>query len=140
MYFEVVVGLFAAAVIPLIIKNERYSVKNIYAGAMGVYALVLGVSGVLAFDSSRAFWSNFERMTGIVFIWCAILFSVLATAYLSANITRLRGFLSYLAGISVIVAMTGIAQRLDPTILMHQGTLFSSVCAYCGVSRIYKSG
>lgn len=122
MYFEIVVGLFAAVVIPLIIKNERYSVKNIYAGAMGVYALVLGVSGALAFDSSRAFWSNFERMTGVVFIWCAILFSVLATAYLSANITKLRGFLSYLAGISVIVAMTGIAQRLDPTILMHQGT------------------
>lgn len=122
MYFEVVVGLFAAVMIPLMIKHERYSVKNIYAGALGVYALALGVSGVFAFDSSRAFWSNFERMTGIVFIWSAILFSVLATAYLSANISKLRGFLSYLVGISVVVAMTGIAQRLDPTILMHQGT------------------
>jgi O-antigen ligase len=122
MYFEIVAGLLAAVLTPIILKKKLYSVTNIYAYAMGTYAVVLGISGITAFDSSRAFWSNFERMTGIVFIWFAILFSVLVTAYFSANINKLRGFLSYLVGISVVVAFSGIIQRFDSTFLMHQGT------------------
>lgn len=125
MFFEIVVGLLAAVLIPIMLKNKQYSLKNIYAYTMGVYAIVLGLAGANAFDRSRAFWSNFERMTGIVFIWFAILFSVLVAAYFSANIQKLRGFLSYLVSVSVIVAFSGIAQRFDAAFLMSQGSRVS---------------
>jgi O-antigen ligase len=121
MFFEMVVGLLAAVLVPIVIKNRAYDIKNIYAYTLGAYAVVLGLAGANAYDVSRAFWSNFERMTGIVFIWFAILFSALVTAYFSANIQKLRGFLSYLVSISVAVAFSGIIQRFDSTFLMYQG-------------------
>ena len=121
IYFEAVVGLLAALFIPFIIANKKYDVRNVYVYVLGAYAAVLGLSGMLAFDSSRAFWSNFERMTGIVFIWYAILFSILVTAYFSANPQKLQKFLSYLVIVSGVVATAGILQRIIPNFLMHAG-------------------
>lgn len=125
MFFQIVVGVFAAILVPIIINNKQYSIRNIYAYTLGVYAIILGLSGIFAFDKSRAFWSNFERMTGIVFIWSAILFSILVASYFSANIQKLRGFLSYLVSVSVIVAFSGIVQRFDDAFLLSQGSRVS---------------
>lgn len=121
IYFEIVTGLLTAVFVPLVIWNRSYRVKNIYLYTLGMYVIILGLTGIFAHDPTRAFWSNHERMTGIVFIWYTILFSVLVTLFFSIYTKKLRGFLSYLVGVSVVVALTGIYQRIDYGFLMGQG-------------------
>ncbi|MCX6780752.1 MAG: O-antigen ligase family protein [Candidatus Magasanikbacteria bacterium] len=121
IFTEIVVGLLAAVMMPLIFRYREYGLNHIYAQVLCVYAATLGFSGIFAQDRMRAFWSNHERMTGVIFIWYTILFSLLVTSYLSAHIKKLRSLLSYLVGISVVVSVTGIMQRIDPTFLLSQG-------------------
>ena len=63
--------------IPLIVQHEHYRVKNYYTSLVGVYAVALVLTGIFALNPERAFWSNFERMTGIVYILVCIAFSLL---------------------------------------------------------------
>lgn len=127
LYFEIMVGLLAACTVPLIVWQKKYRARTAYFYTLGAYALALFLAGIFAQEPSRAFWSNFERMTGIIFIWFAMLFSALVASYYSVFIQKLRGFLAYLVGVSVIVAFTGIYQRFDTGFLMSQSNRVAGV-------------
>ncbi len=122
IFFESIVGLLAVILVPILLSVSTYRIKNIYTYVFGVYAIILVLTGIFALNPTRAFWSNFERMTGIVYILTAMAFSYFVAAFFKAHPKRVQSFLSYIVGLSVIVDFTGLYQRIDPSFLMSQSS------------------
>lgn len=120
IFFEAVVAVLAAVVVPLLMMRGTDWYKNVYARVLAGYAVILVLSGVFAFAPQRAFWSNFERMTGIVFILTGILFSLIIAGYFSEAPARVKSFLEYIVGISVVVSLLGLYQLVDRSFLIGQ--------------------
>ncbi len=122
IYFETVVGLATAAFVGLAYRKSGYlKFNSAYIKLCGLYGLVLALTGFTAVDPNRAFWSNHERMTGIVFVWHCLLFSVMIAVFYAHNRDRIERFLVYACGVASVVSLTGIYQKIDHSFLMGTG-------------------
>ncbi len=114
IFMEAIVGLLIAAVAALLAwKKEFLFWKTPYFYLMGVYAIALGISSLYALDPNRAFWSNFERMTGTVFLWYMMALSVCIAIFYRVAHDKILRLLVGATGISAVVSFTGIYQFFD---------------------------
>lgn len=119
VYFEVVAGLALVGMVALwVLQPASRPRRGWFVATISVYATFLFVSAIQGFDPSRSFWSNHERMTGVVFIWFAMLFGLMVASFYAMRPERLKYFLYYLCGVSMVVSMTGVVQAFDSKFLL----------------------
>lgn len=119
IYFEIVAGLALVGMMALWVLRPAFRPRRgLFVAALGAYAVYLFIASIQGFDPARSFWSNHERMTGVVFIWHAMVFGLIVASYYQAKIERLKYFLWYLCGVSMVVSMTGIIQAFDSDFLL----------------------
>lgn len=82
-FFRLVMGLGIACWVALAILNEKYRPKkHLLLGALGTFIGVTIVAALLGADPYHSFWSNFERMDGVItYIYLFGLFLVAATTF-----------------------------------------------------------
>ena len=111
-FFMGVVQLMFFAWFILMYHNEKYRPnKNLIFGAVSVFFVSMILSSVFGADPTHSFWSNYERMSGLlfnlhVFAYFLVLFSFVKT---EASWKKVFGGVSVVA---VIVAVTNLAHQL----------------------------
>lgn len=122
IYLEAIIGLLVATMIALVVWKKEYRFwKTPYFYLLAVYALTLGLSALYAFDPNRAFWSNHERMTGVVFLWFAMALSGMVALFYRVNADKVIRLLCSATVFSVVISLTGIYQRINPSFLLGTG-------------------
>lgn len=128
MYAELVIGLAVITSLPLFYFDERYRrmSKSILV-VLGIYAVVLLISSLHGVDVGRSLWSNYERMTGAVFIWFVMALAILLGQFYKVNAEKLSRFLNYSLAVAVAVCFTGLIQKIDSSFLVSTGVRVAGV-------------
>lgn len=93
---DVIVGLYGA----LAILDARYRPKwSRILGALGAFTVALSLATIFGVDPYRSFWSNYERMEGLVTI-----LHMFALFVVVANTVRGRNEWKMLIGVSLVVS------------------------------------
>lgn len=128
MYAELIIGLAAVAFLTLVCLDGRYRrVNKSILVVLGIYAVVLAISSLQGVDVSRSLWSNYERMTGAVFIWFVMALAFLLGQFYKVNTEKLPRFLNYSLVVAVVVCFTGLIQKIDSSFLVSTGVRVAGV-------------
>lgn len=119
-FFRAIVTVVVLAFSVLALRNSEYRPKYSHIlGALSVFLLGLAVSTILAENSFKAFWSNFERMEGyITLLYLSAYFLVLGTMFKSQSMWN--SLLATSLGASAIMAIYSFFQ-LAGKITINQG-------------------
>lgn len=119
--FRILVELMLGFWVLLMFIDEKYRPRFSWAlVASGVLLGVLTISMFLSENPYRSFWSNYERMEGLVAHAHLFLYFLIAGTVLDAE-KLWRWFFRVSLGVSMIVAMYSFAQ-LGGAIDIHQST------------------
>lgn len=120
-FFRILVEIAVAAwaVLALLDKEYRPRVSVIGVVAIGFVAWMF-VADALALNAAKAFWSNFERMEGLVLLIHLLGFFFAAGSVLRAEKKWRAWFLTSL-GVSVVVSAYALLQ-LNGSFAIHQGS------------------
>lgn len=129
IFFEIITGALLVFSIPAIAAGAwRPLARYGFFWLVLLYICVLFLSAFVAFDVNRALWSNFERMTGVIFIAHALLFGLLVAVYIYRSDEQIIGkIIRILLWISAVASLTGLAQVIDPTFLSAMSTRVAGV-------------
>lgn len=121
-FFRAVVEIIFCAWLVLAFRDIEYRPKKSYIlYAFAFFLVTLGISDALAINSSKAFWSNFERMEGFVtmvhlFLYFIVLSSVLKTTKLWDWFWRTSLISFSIVGMYAINQFLNTTNRLDSTL------------------------
>ncbi|MFA5133259.1 MAG: O-antigen ligase family protein [Patescibacteria group bacterium] len=135
LYFQAAVQLMALIYIVLLVINfNQYKPKkNLLFYWFGFYALTLLLSAIFGVDFQRAFWSNFERMTGVFVVFHFIAYSIIVSVVFSGE-ERVKKAIKVLLAVSLIQVAVVAAQYVKPGVFLYEnvggrvwGTLGNSI-------------
>jgi len=118
--FRILVELILSGWIILALRDARYRLKFSWIlGALAVFVGVITFADIFGEDFLRSFWSNYERMDGLItLLHLFALFLVLGSVM---NVKRLWiRFLQTSLGASALISIYGIFQLLGK-IVINQG-------------------
>ncbi|MBU4421490.1 O-antigen ligase family protein, partial [Patescibacteria group bacterium] len=99
----------------------------------GFYALSLLVSAIFGVDFRRAFWSNFERMTGVFVVWHFIAYAIMVSIVFDTW-PKIKRVLNVLLAVSLLQALVVAAQYTKEGVYLYSniggrvwGTLGNSI-------------
>ncbi len=111
-FFRIVVEIIAAAWIILALLEAKYRPQRSFILWTALtFLVVITLATIFSVNPGRSFWSNFERMEGLVTHLPLFLYFLVATSVLSVS-NLWRRFFQTSLGVSVIVAFYGIFQLL----------------------------
>ncbi|MBU1159993.1 O-antigen ligase family protein [Patescibacteria group bacterium] len=118
-YFRILVEIIFCFWLILAIYDKRYRPKkSIILYLLSAFVLVLILSTVFSVNPYKSFWSNYERMEGLItFLHLFAYFLVLGCVLNSEKLWKI--FFHTSLGVSLIVACYGILQ-LTGTLDIHQ--------------------
>ncbi len=61
-------------------KDVGFIQKNIILGSFGLYVIILIISGLQGVLPSLSFWSSFDQGTGVIFMICLFVFSLITSS------------------------------------------------------------
>jgi O-antigen ligase/tetratricopeptide (TPR) repeat protein len=121
-YFRVLVEIAVVAWGILAFLDRNYRPRFSWIGVAAVAFVVwMGIADLFAINVAKAFWSNFERMEGWVFLVHLLGFFGAASAVLRAEKKWRAWFLTSL-GVSVVIVGYALMQ-LGGSIPIHQGSV-----------------
>ena len=113
-YFRIVIELLAGLWVMLaILRPEFRPRKNPIFIAFGVFTIALIFATIFSVDPYHSFWSNFERMEGLItHLHLFVLFVVITHTFLSER--EWFWFFHASLGVSVLFGVIGILQAFGP--------------------------
>lgn len=110
--FRVLVEILTAGWLILIILDKRYlPKKSLVAYAVSAFLAVMSLATVFSIDPYRSFWSNFERMEGLVtYLHLYLLFVLLGSLLQSEKLWK--WFFHVSIGVSVVMSAIALSQLL----------------------------
>lgn len=135
LYFQSIVQLMAAIYILLLCVNYREfkPKKTLLLYWLGFYAVTLLLSAAFGIDFGRAFWSNFERMTGVFVVFHCIAYSIIVSSVFNTS-EKIKRAIKVLLGVSLIQVAVVLAQYVKPGVFLYEnkggrvwGTLGNSI-------------
>ena len=120
-YIRVLIEIAVSAWIALALLDKEYRPRFSWAGvAVVAFVAWMGFADLFALNVAKAFWSNFERMEGWVFLVHLLGFFFAASAVLRAE-KKWRAW--FLTSLGVSLAVVGYAfLQLDGALAIHQGS------------------
>ncbi len=115
LFFRIVVELALLSYIILIFRDRSYVAwKQPLTFVASLFVLVAFFSSVFGVDFQHSWWGDFERMEGVfTLVHCAVYVFLLCAVFRTRD--DWYRFLSMLAGVSVLVILSGVFQRFaDP--------------------------
>ncbi len=120
-YIRVLIEIAVSAWAVLAFLDKEYRPRFSWAGvAVVAFVAWMGFADLFALNVAKAFWSNFERMEGWVFLVHLLGFFFAASAVLRAEKKWRAWFLTSL-GVSLVVVGYALLQ-LDGALAIHQGS------------------
>ncbi len=120
--FRIIVGVMLILYLMLVWKDRKYLPKfNILNISVGIFGLAIIVSGLLGVDPYHSFWSNNERMEGILGIWHYILFF-----YILNSVFKKKEDWSLFFKAAVIICVLVASLSVLEAFVLHQGILQSN--------------
>ena len=105
--------------IVLAIKNKRYRPKiDLVTGAVGAFFIVLVLSTILGADPFHSFWSNYERMSGLLTYIHLFAFFLVLSSIIKGEKDWMR-LIGWITSIASIVSLISIAHRFGIIELSH---------------------
>lgn len=135
VYFESVVQLMAAVYLLLLAVNFQQfkPKKNLLLYWLGFYAVSIFLSAVFGANFDRAFWSNFERMTGVFMVFHSITYAIIVSVIFDSP-AKIKWAIQVFIGIGLIEAAVVLAQYVKPGVFLYEnkggrvwGTLGNSI-------------
>lgn len=135
LYFQSVVQLMAMVYLLLLCVNfQRFKPKKgLLLYWFGFYAITLLLSAIFGVDFGRAFWSNFERMTGVFVVFHCIVYTIIVSVVFDAP-EKIKRAIKVLLGVSLIQVAVVLAQYVKPGVFLYEnkggrvwGTLGNSI-------------
>ncbi|MBU1179714.1 O-antigen ligase family protein [Patescibacteria group bacterium] len=135
LYFQGLVQLMAVVYLLLLVVNFQQfrPKKSILLYWFYFYATTLFLSAVFGVDFNRAFWSNFERMTGVFVVFHFIVYSIIVSVVFD-NWKKIKRAIQVLLGVSLIQAGVVGAQYVKKGVFLYDniggrvwGTLGNSI-------------
>jgi len=118
--FRIIVEIIFSAWIILALIDESYRPRRSWIlWSFGLFVIFLGISALLAENSFKAFWSNFERMEGLITILHLFGYFLVASTVLAKEKLWERLF-AVNVGASVVMGFYGLLQ-LAGKLTINQG-------------------
>nr|MBA3551112.1 O-antigen ligase family protein [Patescibacteria group bacterium] len=110
--FRIIVEIIFGAWIVLALTDKTYRPrKSFILWALGAFIVIIGLADIFGMNPFKSFWSNYERMEGLVGLVHLGLYTLVAGTVLTT--TKLWSwFWNTTIGISVIMSFYGIGQLL----------------------------
>ena len=108
--FRLIVEIMFSAWVVLAVVDSEYRPRKGYI--LGAFVALLGlmtISAIFAADPEKSFWSNFERMEGVVTYFHLFAYFVVASTVLTAR-DMWRPYLNFHLFVGVIMAIYGVMQ------------------------------
>ncbi|MBU1102854.1 O-antigen ligase family protein [Patescibacteria group bacterium] len=120
-FFQIVVEILMALYVFLALRQPQYRPRSSRLFlAMLIYFAVLILSSVFGENTFHSFWSNYERMAGVI-----NLFHYLAFLFIAANIFKTKEewhrFFDFSILASVLQALYGLGQLAGVSSMVHGG-------------------
>jgi len=119
-FFQVLVEALLVMYVFLALRSPKYrpNFSSWLFRAAVVYSLFTAVSAVLGVNAYHSFWSNYERMAGVIAIWHYLVFFFIAFNVFKTKEEWLQ-FFNVSVMVSVLEAFYGIGQSLGIQSLQH---------------------
>ena len=120
--FRAVVEIMFSAWIVLAFIDPEYRPKKSYIfWAFTALLALITISAIFGADPEKSFWSNFERMEGVVTYFHLFAYFVVASTVLTAR-DMWRPYLNLHLGAGVIMAIYGVLQWAGTLAVIQDGT------------------
>jgi len=118
--FRIIVEIIFASWVVFAWRDVRYRLQFSWIfAALAILIGVVTIADIFGEDFFRSFWSNYERMDGLVTLLHLFLLFIVAGSVMNTKLLWMR-FLQTSLAASVIVSIYGIFQLLDK-IIINQG-------------------
>jgi len=121
-FFQIIVEIIMALYIFLALRQPEYRPRSsLIFKVLLAYFCVLVLSSVFGFNAYHSFWSNYERMAGVI-----SLFHYLGFLFVAFNVFKTKedwfGFFNVSIIASVLEAFYGLGQIMGFSSFMHAGS------------------
>ncbi len=118
--FRIIIEIIFAGWIVLAWRDARYRLTFSWVwAALAVFVGVVALADIFGEDFFRSFWSNYERMDGLITLLHLFAFFIVTASVMNTKTLWMR-FLQTSLGVSVIMSLYGILQ-LAGKIVINQG-------------------
>ncbi len=120
--FRVVVEIMFSAWIVLAVIDPAYRPKKSYLlGAFVAFLSIITLAAIFGENPTKSFWSNFERMEGVVTYFHLFAYFVVASTALTVR-NLWRPYLNLHLAAGVIMAIYAVLQSLGDLTIVQDGT------------------
>lgn len=139
--FRMVVEIMLCAWIVLVAIDPAYRPKKSYLlGAFGAFFVIITLAGIFGENPSKSFWSNFERMEGIVTYLHFFAYFLVASTVLSVR-GLWRPYFNFHLFAGVIMAIYGVLQWAGDLTIVQDGIRVNGTlgnAAYLGTYALFN--
>ena len=139
--FRVIVEIMLAAYIVLAVIDPAYRPKKSYLlGALGAFIGIITLTAIFGENPAKSFWSNFERMEGVVTYFHLAAYFIVASTVLTVR-GMWRPFLNLNLGAGVIMGIYGVLQWSGALNIVQDGMRVNGTlgnAAYLGTYALFN--
>lgn len=139
--FRVVAELMLAAWVVLAVIDPAYRPKRSYLfGSFAAFVGIITLAAIFGENPTKSFWSNFERMEGVVTYFHLFAYFVIASTVLTVR-DLWRPYLNLHLAVGVIMAVYGVLQWAGDLTIVQDGTRVNGTlgnAAYLGTYALFN--
>lgn len=139
--FRVIVEIMLSAWVVLMAIDPAYRPRKSYLlGALVAFLAIITLTGLLGENPEKSFWSNFERMEGVITYLHLFAYFIVASTVLSVR-EMWRTYLNFHVGVGVAMAMYGVLQWAGMLTVVQDGIRVNGTlgnAAYLGTYALFN--
>lgn len=139
--FRVIVEIMLASWIVLAVVDPAYRPRKSYLlGALIAFLAIITLTGLLGENPEKSFWSNFERMEGVITYLHLFAYFLVASTVLRVR-DMWRTYLNFHVGVGVAMAMYGVLQWAGMLTVVQDGIRVNGTlgnAAYLGTYALFN--
>lgn len=139
--FRIIVEVMFAAYLVLATVDPAYRPRKSYLiGALGVFIGIITVAAIFGENPTKSFWSNFERMEGVVTYLHLFTYFIVASTVLTVR-KMWRPYLNLHLAAGVIMAIYGVLQWSGAIVIVQDGVRVNGTlgnAAYLGTYSLFN--
>ncbi|OHA78488.1 MAG: hypothetical protein A2V96_02560, partial [Candidatus Yonathbacteria bacterium RBG_16_43_6] len=139
--FRVIVEIMLSAWVVLMAIDPAYRPRKSYLlGALVAFLAIITLTGLLGENPEKSFWSNFERMEGVITYLHLFAYFIVASTVLSVR-AMWRTYLNFHVGVGVAMAMYGVLQWAGMLTVVQDGIRVNGTlgnAAYLGTYALFN--
>lgn len=140
--FRIVVEVMFSAWIVLAVLDPLYRPKKSYLlGALVAFIGIITLAAIFGENPTKSFWSNFERMEGVVTYFHLLAYFIVASTVLFAR-NLWRPYLNFHLAMGVIMALYGVSQWAGVSVIVQDGMRVNGTlgnAAYLGTYTLFNA-